>query len=75
MNTEAIMTGAMTLDTDTPAAFRAMSSLFSPMLPMVIMDASNVARGRAKGRIVQLPQKRNSAIILKSKPLPTNSSI
>ena len=75
MNTEAIITGSMILDTDTPAALRAISSLFSPMLPMVIIEERRVARGIASGKMVQLPQNRNSAMTLKPRPFPTSSSM
>ena len=41
MKKEAMRIGRITLRTDTPAAFRAINSLFSPMLPTVIIEASN----------------------------------
>ena len=75
MTMEAMNRGVITLSTDTPAALRAMSSLFSPMLPTVIIAASRVASGRDIGRTVQLPQKRNSPTTLKLSPLPTSSSM
>ena len=72
---EAISTGVMILISDKPAAFIAISSLFSPICPMVIIAARRVARGRARGRTVQLPHQRNSAMTLKLSPLPTSSSM
>ena len=71
MKNEAMRIGSITLRTDTPAAFRAMSSLFSPIFPMVIIEASSVASGST----VQLPQKRNSATMPRLRPLPTSSSM
>ena len=75
MKNEAMRIGSITLRTDTPAAFRAMSSLFSPIFPMVIIEASSVASGSASGSTVQLPQKRNSATMPRLRPLPTSSSM
>jgi len=43
--------------------------------PKVIIEASRVARGMARGRIVHIPQNRNSSIILIPRPLPTSSSM
>ena len=75
MKKEAMRIGRITLRTDTPAAFRAINSLFSPMLPTVIIEASRVARGRARGSTVQDPQNRNSATMPRLRPFPTSSSM
>ena len=75
INTERIIRGDMILGREIPAAFRASSSLFSPILPRVIMDASKVARGRANGNNVALPHPRNSKITQILNPFPTSSSI
>ena len=75
MTTEAMMSGVMTRKMEKPADFMASSSLFSPICPRVIMDASRVESGRASGRMVQLPHIRNSRMILSPRPLPTSSSI
>ena len=72
---EAMMSGAIILVMEMPAAFAAMSSLFSAIWPIVIMAARSVASGRASGRIVQLPHSRNSPTTFMLSPLPTSSSM
>ena len=67
--------GAITLAVETPADLMAMSSLFSAIAPIVIIEESTVARGRERGSIVAAPQPRNSSIILSDRPLPTSSSM
>ena len=75
MTIQAEQSGTSTLCREMPAAFIASSSLFSPSVPRVIMDASSVARGNERGRRVAAPHPRNSSMTLKLKPLPTSSSI
>ena len=75
MTTLMAISGAITLWSEIPAALMARSSLFSPRVPIVIMDARSVASGSESGRSVALPQPRNSRITLKLNPLPTSSSM
>ena len=75
MTADAYTNGTSTLRKDIPAALIASSSLFSPSVPRVIMDASRVASGSESGIRVTLPQPRNSNTTLKLNPLPTSSSI
>ena len=66
--------GRMMRTRGTPAAFMERSSRFSPMLPKVMSEASNTARGRDVGtRLMQTYQKNlpNTAAV---RPLPTKSS-
>ena len=72
---QAIARGTIILCREMPAALIARSSLFSPSCPSVIIAESNVARGRERGSIVIQPHPKNSMMILKLRPLPTNSSI
>ena len=75
MTKDRMMSGRMMRSSGMPAAFMASSSLNSPILPIVMIEASRVARGSAMGITVQVPQKRNSRITFKPRPFPTNSSI
>ncbi len=75
IRTHTAPSGTRTLWSDMPAALMARSSLFSPSVPSVIIDASRVARGSERGSNVALPQPRNSSITLKLSPLPTSSSM
>ena len=67
--------GASTLVREMPLAFMAVSSKCSPMSPRVIMELRRVASGMARGRVWNPPHMRNSSITLRSRPLPTSSSI
>ncbi len=49
MHTISTMRGRMILNRDTPDAFMAVSSNFSPRLPNVISEASSTASGSAVG--------------------------
>jgi hypothetical protein len=50
--------GRIILKREIPADFIATSSYFSPKLPIVIMDASKIARGRAIGtRVTKIYQR------------------
>ena len=75
MMAETMVRGIIILTSDTPLAFIAIISLFSVICPSVIIEERSVARGRANGRIVQVPHIRNSRITAKPKPLPTSSSM
>jgi hypothetical protein len=44
--------GRRILKRDIPADFKAFNSLFSAIFPMVIIDESKMAKGRAKGIIL-----------------------
>ena len=71
-----IISGVISRVREMPEAFRAVSSLFSPICPRVIIEASSVASGRASGRAwLQTPQKRNSMMTLNPRPRPTSSSM
>ena len=50
---DASFTGDIILNNETPAAFIAVSSSFSPRFPKTISDANNMAKGNAKGTIVR----------------------
>ena len=69
-----IAIGIMTRLTETPPAFIATSSYFSPKLPMVIMEAKRTAIGSAMGTNVAEAYMRSSAMTENSRPLPTKSS-
>ena len=75
MTADAHISGINTLLSDIPAAFIASSSLFSPNVPNVIIEASSVASGSDNGIRVMLPQPRNSSMTFMLRPLPTSSSI
>ena len=75
MMAEEMNSGDMMRTSDTPALLTAMSSLFSLIWPMVHIEARSVARGMARGRMVQPPHIRNSSMTLKDSPLPTSSSM
>ena len=75
MTADAHISGINTLLSDIPAAFIASSSLFSPNVPNVIIEASSVASGSDSGIRVMLPQPRNSRMTFMLRPLPTSSSI
>ena len=49
MNEMKMMSGRMIRKSEIPADFIAISSKFSPKLPNVINEASNIARGSANG--------------------------
>ena len=44
-----MVSGRMMRNKLIPAAFIAVSSVFSPKLPKLINDANNIAKGNAKG--------------------------
>ena len=56
-----------------PAAFMAVSSKFSPILPKVISDASKIASGKANGTNEKVEYMKNSARTDQSTPFPTKS--
>jgi hypothetical protein len=58
-----------------PADLRAVSSKFSPILPKVINEDNNIARGRARGTSPAEVYRSNSAITENSRPFPIRSSI
>ena len=60
---------------DIPAAFIAVSSELSPILPKVIRDESNMASGNACGTSIKPMCQKNSARTSIDKPLPISSSI
>jgi hypothetical protein len=66
--------GSIILWRGIPEAFKADSSLNSPMFPNVIREASSIARGRAVGTKVSEKWYRSSLSILKSRPFPASSS-
>ncbi|KAF5028134.1 hypothetical protein DSECCO2_662250 [anaerobic digester metagenome] len=72
---ETTTSGVRILLSEIPAAFIASSSLFSPKLPIVIIEANRVARGSASGIRVAAPHPINSRITAKLSPFPTSSSI
>lgn len=72
---ETAIRGVSTRTSEIPAAFIASNSLFSPKPPIVIIEASRVARGRARGIKVAAPHPINSRITPKLNPFPTSSSI
>ena len=73
--TDTTISGMRILLREIPAAFIARSSLLSPILPSVIIDAMRVANGIARGSMVQDPHIRNSSITHRLNPLPTSSSM
>ena len=72
---QTVARGIMMRCNEMPAALIASSSLFSPSVPSVIMEASSVASGRESGSSVALPQPRNSRMTFMLRPLPTSSSM
>src|SRR5574344_133108 len=58
-----------------PAAFMESSSLCSPKLPKVIIEAKRVERGMVYGSVVADPHPRNSRITHILRPFPTRSSM
>ena len=71
----AAISGEIMREKDTPAALMARSSLFSAICPTTIIEASSVARGIARGSIVNTPHIRNSSMTPRPRPLPTSSSM
>ena len=67
--------GIITLRKEMPPALMAMSSYFSPKLPIVMMEAKRTAMGNAIGTNVAEAYKSSWAMTLNSNPLPTKSSI
>jgi hypothetical protein len=63
------------LNKDTPAAFMAVSSKFSPKLPNVISEANSMANGKAMGTREKTAYMKNSLNTDKLIPLPTRSVI
>lgn len=70
-----IKSGRIKRDKEIPADFMATNSKVSPRFPNVIIDDNNIANGRAKGISVAETYIINFKMIIKSKPLPTKSSI
>ena len=75
MRAASTMSGAIRRPSEMPAALMAMSSLFSPIWPMTIMELSSTASGRAVGRMVKAPHIMNSRMTPRPRPLPTSSSM
>ena len=75
ISTDKTIRGAKTLCREIPAAFIASNSLFSPLLPIVMIEAKSVARGSDIGINVADPHPKNSTIIEKLNPFPTSSSM
>ena len=68
------ISGRMILNNETPAAFMAVNSKFSPRLPKVIKEANNIAKGNAMGISDKKAYIRNSANTDIPIPFPTNSA-
>ena len=67
--------GRIKRNRDIPDDLIATSSKASPILPKVMIEASRIPRGRARGTIVELMKKSSFRIVHTPKPLPSNSSI
>ena len=73
---QATARGAMSRPNEMPAALIAISSPFSASWPMIMVEASRVASGRASGRArLHTPQNRNSRMVRMPRPFPTSSSM
>ena len=74
MNAIRTIRGFMVLSSGTPADLIANSSNRSPKLPNTIIDASNIARGKARGTNCRAAYINISSNTSVSKPFPTMSS-
>jgi hypothetical protein len=70
-----IMIGRINLNREIPEDFIATNSNLSPRFPNVIMEEINIAIGMANINIEALAYHKNLQIVIKSRPLPTKSSI
>ena len=69
-----MISGLMIRIREMPAAFMAVSSKFSPKLPKVINDASNMANGNAMGTSEKMAYTKNSPNTDQPIPFPINSA-